>query len=155
MQDNIKFDMRVVGIIKNGDKILLQHSKNLGSFALPGGGCTLLEDSQQAIIREMSEEIGDKVNIHKLLFITEDFFKYKDMIIHQIAFYYLLSLEENSYRLKQEEFNGIEEGKNLVFKWAPINEIEKDNFVFKPEFLKDKFRDLENKNIQHYIIKEY
>jgi ADP-ribose pyrophosphatase YjhB (NUDIX family) len=107
IQNNIKFDMRVVGIIKHGDKILLQHRKNLESFSLPGGGCTLLEDSGQAIKREIAEEIGSAVNVQKLSFITEDFFKYADKTIHQIALYYLLFLEENSNMLKQEEFDGI------------------------------------------------
>ena len=47
---------------------------------------------------------------------------------------------EGSKLLEEKEFSGIEEGKNIIYKWIDVKDIE--NSPIKPEFLKKKLLDI-------------
>lgn len=151
LKDGSQFVCRAIGVIVSGNKILLQGRKGNNTWGFPGGSITSFETSKETIIRECNEEIGEKVKIKRLLAVVEDFFNYLDKYnVHQILFYYLVELDENSNLLKTEEFDGIEEAKNLIFKWF---DIDNSDTLIKPRQIFEKLKNNDN-NIKHIILKE-
>lgn len=151
LKDGSQFVCRAIGVIVSGNKILLQGRKGKKTWGFPGGSITSFESSEEAIIRECKEEIGENVKIKRLLAVVEDFFNYLEKYnVHQISFYYLIELDANSNLLKAEEFDGIEEGKNLIFKWFDIYD---SDTLIKPRQIFEELKNNDN-TIKHIILKE-
>lgn len=145
--NNVKFKYRVSGLLIKDNKLLVVKINDNSFYCLPGGHVELLENSNDAIIREFKEETGFDVQVEKLLFVTENFFKSGAFDCHELGMYYLL----NSENIPIEDFNSNEdEGDKITrlsFKWIDVNNIS----CVKPEFLKEK---IDVDNIKHLIIKD-
>ena len=91
MIDDTKLNIRVGAIIQYQNKILIEKNKNVDFSVIPGGRIKTLENSKEALIREIKEELGiDKVDL------KQDY-GIKDGIINldnQDSNYYLLSQEQ-------------------------------------------------------------
>ena len=72
--DNYNFKFRVSGIVINDNKILLVDMDNSGFLCLPGGYVELGETTEQAVCREMEEELGYKLEIVKYLGVGKFFY---------------------------------------------------------------------------------
>ena len=117
-------------------------------WVLIGGRVQMLESSDCAIKREMKEELGENIEINRLLWTVENFFKFKDKDYHEITTIYLINLQKESWIINQEDsFNGIE-GERLIYKWFNFDEL--NNINIKPSFLKEKLLFLPN--IPNHII---
>lgn len=149
MGDGSQFVSRAIGIIKKGDQILVQGRKGKNGWGFPGGSISYLENSEETIKREFEEEIGEKVQIDRLFAIVEDFFKFDSITVHQLSFYYILNLDKDSKYLNMNSFDGIEEGKNLIFKWVNLDSDE----IIKPTVIFEALKQNSNE-IKHYIINE-
>ena len=151
LKDGSQFVCRSVGVIVNGNKILLQGRKGKETWGFLGGSVASFESSEETIIRECKEEIGENVKVKRLLAVVEDFFNYLEKYkVHQISFYYLIELDQNSNLLNLEKFDGIEEGKNLTFKWFDINN---SDALIKPRQIFEELKNNDDK-IKHIILKE-
>ena len=92
----------------------------------------MLEDTENAILREIQEELGVISEVDRLVSITESFFDMKDKTYHELGFY-LLRLQKNSQLLKmQDEFAGIE-GEKYRYKW--IDKELLSQITFKPNYM--------------------
>ena len=136
--DNYNFKFRVSGIVINDNKLLLVDMDNAGFLCLPGGHVELGETSEQAICREMEEELGFKLEIEKYLGVVENFFFSKyNKTTHEICFYYLLKPIKGEKAI-YNDYSLIENDKGhnikLDFKWINLNEL--DNYDVRPKFLK-------------------
>lgn len=142
---------RAVAIIMNNNKILFQKRKQDEFWALPGGKIAVLEKGKETVKRELSEEIGVDVEVSELLDVEENFFNFNGKDFHEFIFMYLTSLNDNTRLEKINEFNGVEEKKNLVFKWFDKEEITEDNI--RPAFLNEKLIRMleENKQIRKRV----
>ncbi len=56
--DEGKFNYRVCGIIISGEKILAMHDERSPYYYLPGGRVTMGETAENAVIREIQEELA-------------------------------------------------------------------------------------------------
>jgi len=130
------FNFRVAAVIIHNNKILLHRGENDNFWALPGGRCEMLEFSKHTIQREMQEEINEKINVNKLLWIVENIFNHKSENNHEIGLYYSANFVENSPAVNKDEFFGIENTHKLVFKWFDLDTI-KDVTIY-PIFLREK-----------------
>lgn len=150
--ENTKFNYRIVGVVIHNGKVLFQKPIQDKYWALIGGRCQLNEKSDDSIKREVLEEIDIKeVNVDRLLWVVENFFEFNGKKVHEISLYYQISLGENEKIYETEEFDGIEEGKNIKFKWFDLNELK--SAPLKPDFIKDKLTNLSD-NIEHFIVVE-
>lgn len=78
------------GVVVYRGQILLTQMKSTSKYYLPGGGSRLGETLEAAVIREVSEETGIMIRVHRLLHFQEDFFYYDpfDEAYHSLLFYY-------------------------------------------------------------------
>lgn len=82
----------VAAIIKKGDRILLTRRSRLiaegGKWCLPGGQVKKFERAEDAIAREVKEEVGLGTKKSRLLFVHEEFLK--RLHLHAIVFTFVL-----------------------------------------------------------------
>ena len=151
MIDDVKFSARAVGVLKKNNKILFQKRKGDEFWALPGGAIEVLERAKDVIKRELEEEIGLKdVEVIRPLWFVEYFFKFNDLDQHQYIIGYLLNIDDNNEIVNKEEFDGIEEGKNIIYKWININKLSEAKV--KPDYLKGKLVSM--KDNFEFIVEE-
>lgn len=152
-EEQNKFNFRVGAIIKKENKVLIHRLKNFDFWLLPGGRVEMLEDTKKAILRELNEELGLKINtdlkMKKLKCITESFFEFNNENYHEISFNYEMELITDKYNF-DGEFNGLEGEKN-IYKWVKLSELKLVNF--KPEYLKSEIM-REKTTINHIIEDE-
>ena len=68
------------------------------------------ETSMAALKREMLEETGARVRIERPLWIVENFFRLPDPV-HEIGFYFLVTLLDDARMNLGEQFFGYEENR--------------------------------------------
>lgn len=122
--ENEEFHGRTCGIIKQKDKFLIMKVNKTDYYHIPGGHIEIGEDSEQAVIREIKEEIGCDVQEATLFAIQENFWLRNNKKCHGIEFYYIITPKQ---QLKMENYEKIEndkgEEKLLEFKWVTSEEL--------------------------------
>ena len=68
---NDKFNYRVCAMIISDGKILAMHDDRSPYFYLPGGRVTHGETAEDAVIREVQEELGITANIERPLWLNQ------------------------------------------------------------------------------------
>ena len=151
--EGAKFKFRVGGILHCGGKYLAVKMNNNNFFCLPGGHVEIGEDTQQAVLREMREELGFEVKIDRLVAVNENFFLAEDKKqLHELGFYYVVSaVNESDINKSDYQIDEHDKGKivHLDFKWFSLDELK--NIDFRPKFLVEC---LENKQTTIKITKE-
>ena len=151
--DTVKFKYRVSGLLIHDGKLLTTDMDNSGFLCLPGGYVNLGEDSENAIMREMQEEVKYKVEVDHLVAVIENFFiNKKQTVIHEIALYYLLNLKEET-QIEDYQFIEDDNGRQIKhdFKWIELENI--NNVDFRPSILKAKITK-KDMTFEHIIYKE-
>ncbi|WP_102027598.1 NUDIX hydrolase [Salirhabdus sp. Marseille-P4669] len=144
------FNYRVAGIIIKDDHVLLHKQTTDDYWALPGGRVKILEDSNTSLRREMEEELGYHVEVERLLWVTENFFTYKQRPFHELGFYYKIQARKDAPILSLEPFFGLE-GERLTYQWFPINKLETISLY--PTFLKTALTQIPQ-HTEHLIIEQ-
>ena len=150
-RDNFSFAYRVSAIIYNKDKtkILLFYGNDMDYYMLPGGKVHQLEKSEDAIKREIIEELGFDNLKFDLVGISEEIVKDKKNDIHQITLTYKCIYEDE---ISKEPFKSIESDW-INFKWVAINEL--DNYKIHPSNIKDMVKNDNNINHLVEIVNKY
>lgn len=105
-------------------------------------------------MREIEEELGVLAHVERLSYVHELIFTENGKNFHELGFYYLISLPENNEIMsKESEFNGIEEGSRLIFRWYSFDELNQTEVY--PEFIKRDFHVLlSSEIIKHEVTNE-
>ena len=131
-----EFHVRTCGVIKQGDKFLIMRVNETPYYHIPGGHIEIGEDSKEAVIREIKEEIGCDVKEANLFAIQENFWSKNNRKCYGIEFYHIIKPEQT---LKAENYEKIEidkgEEKLLKFRWATSEELK--NIDLRPSNIKD------------------
>lgn len=126
------FTFRVAAVIVNQGKVLVHRYNDQSFYSLPGGRAEMLEDTKETILREMKEELDEVITIEKLLSVNELFFGVEDKKVHELGFYYHVSLRPDCPYLSQKAFTRIEiDGEKLHFEWLAVDDL--DKVVFYPK----------------------
>lgn len=122
-------------IIENNNILLARRNMDPynGWWDIPGGFMNIDETPQQAIIREVKEEIGLDITVTRLINFYPDVYDYKNVFIPTLNMYFLCTIKDN------KEIKLSEEMKD--FKWFPLKELP-SNIAFKNarEAFKDYFQ---------------
>ncbi|WP_053218338.1 NUDIX hydrolase [Virgibacillus senegalensis] len=143
------FNYRAAAILTKNKYVLLHKQVNESHWALPGGRVEILEDSQTTVKREIKEELDWDIEVHSLLWVTENFFEYKERDYHEIGMYYHAS-PSKAIEVTTDAFYG-EEDDRLIYQWVALDKLENIHLV--PEFLKTSLRNFPA-SIEHKIIKQ-
>lgn len=138
-------NVRASGIIIHDNKILLHKNINEEHYALIGGRVAIGESSEQALKREVMEEMGKEVDIIEGLTTVENFFQMKDSKYYEILFVHRLEFKNEDDKKILETIKNVEGKDYLRYEWIDIDEIEK--YPLKPKVIKDM---LKNKNFPAY-----
>ena len=135
--NGIKFNFRVSCIIWKNNKILLHRKKKDFFWNFIGGRVRIGESTNDALKREIREELGCKCEINKMVRVCENFFEFNNQRYHEILMIFKGELLDE---LKKEN---IED--DLVVEWFEEKDLK--NIDIRPEFVKkilmDKNYDLE------------
>lgn len=100
----------------------------------PGGGVLLGETIESALVREVHEETGLKVEAQRLLWIHE----FLELPYHAIEFYFECSVVGGMLCLGKDPELTVDEQLLLDVKF--VSQDEADTFTIAPDFLHDYFR---------------
>ncbi|MGT2785386.1 NUDIX hydrolase [Streptococcus merionis] len=141
--DNQVFGVRASGLIIKDDQIYL-YRDDRGGYYVVGGAVAVGETTEEAVKREILEEIGLEVQIEKLAFIVENQFCQGDVNFHNIEFHYRvtpLSLPNQTL---------MEDGKTMACEWVKLDNV--DKIDIRPAFLKTALKNW-NGQVTHIINK--
>ena len=131
-----KFNYRVCGILISNGKLLAMHDERSPYFYLPGGRVKMGETAEEAIIREIEEELDFKPRILRPLWLNQGFFTedVDGLCYHELCVYFLLDASDPSLLRRGERFT-LQEGRHTHdFEWLAFDRL-KDEYFY-PLFLK-------------------
>lgn len=128
-----RFTYRVGAIVMRGDHLLLTRNLAEDYWFVPGGRVEMGESAAAAVAREISEELGVRGGIERLLWTNENFFRLGEVLHHELCLYFLVALPEGVHRDLTAKFYGEELGAGFEFAWHRIDRLNEIRLV--PGFL--------------------
>ena len=131
-----RFNYRVCAILLDGQRVLAMHDERSPYYYLPGGRVRMGERAEDAVLREVREELGIEARIKRPLWLSQAFFTEDvDRIgFHEMCLYFLLDASETDLLLRGDRFRGPERRHVHDFKWLPFARLKDEHFY--PLFLK-------------------
>lgn len=145
------FNYRVCAVIKYDNKLLAMKNDKSPYYYLPGGRVNLHESADNAIRREMKEELGIDAKIVRPLWFVQSFFiedESKDKF-HELCISYLVDVSDTDL-IHRDKIIGLETKHHEVFEWLNIDTL-KEQYLY-PLFIKEKITDLTK---QFEMLTEY
>ena len=146
-----RFNFRSAAVVIHSEHVLLHRDISDEFWAMPGGRVEFFETSEDTISREILEELGIESTVNRHLWYVENFFNYNGKKFHEIANYFLTSLNPEPEFSTEVDFPGIEEEVDLVFRWVPVEKL--NEYVLKPSFLINGIQNLPE-NIEYIKFNE-
>lgn len=123
---NTVFGVRATALIVKDNRFLVVEDED--GFYTIGGAIQVDEATEDAVVREVKEELGVASKAVQLAFIVENRFEQAGVHYHNIEFHYLVDLLEDAPLTMQED------AKPLPCRWLALNDLHTINL--KPAFLK-------------------
>jgi len=133
-----RFNYRVCGMIIHDNKILAMHDERSPYYYLPCGRVQLGETMEEAVLREIREELEIEANIVRPLWFNQGFFT-EDVSgeqFHEICVYFLMDISHTDLLSRGEQFVLNENNQRHTFEWLEFDRL-KDEYFY-PIFLKEK-----------------
>lgn len=144
------FHYRVVGVIVKDDKYLVQNIGGKDYYVLPGGHVRIGESSDDALIREVREELEIDIlkNEFRLFCYHENIYEKDNRVEHWIEQYYIVNakLEKDSWSFVENDIDGFKT-LNYIF----VNKEELEKIDLKPLSIKELIISEELSGISHII----
>ena len=120
------FHYRVVGVIVKDEKYLVQNIGGKDYYVLPGGHVRIGETSEEALIREIKEEVEIDVvrEDFRLFCYHENIYEKDNRVEHWIEQYYIVNtkLEKDSWSFVENDVDGV---KTLNYSFVTKEELKK------------------------------
>ena len=131
-----RFNYRVCAVLLDRGRILAMHDERSPYFYLPGGRVRMGERAEDAVLREVWEELGIEARIVRPLWLSQSFFN-EDVVrvdYHELCLYFLLDAAGTDLLSRGDRFRGPELRHVHDFEWLPFERL-KDEYFY-PLFLK-------------------
>lgn len=133
---------RVAAVIIYNGCILAQYNEAENNYYLPGGRVHMNETSEEAIKREMKEELKFDVADLKPLWLDENFFTENGERYHELCIYFQIDISDTGFSEYKCKFSIAEGSRINYFQWLPFDELK--NITIYPLFIKEKIYNLPN-----------
>lgn len=141
---NQSFGVRATGLLVKNEKLFLVKAPE-GKYYTLGGAIQFGETTEEAVLREMQEELGIEVELGPLAFIVENQFTLQEKSYHQIEFLYLVTP-------LSEPVTYLEEGDSIrQCKWVAFTDLK--NLDLNPAFLKTELANWDGQ-LKHFMNKD-
>lgn len=114
------------GAALHAGRVLLHTVDGLEYWGLPGGRVEFGETADQALLREMQEELGTAVRVRDLLWVVEQFFTvgpgepvHAGREVHELNLIFRMELPEP----QQDPATVLDGGLTLIFQWFPLSQL--------------------------------
>ena len=141
--ENTVFGVRATALIVEDGKLLVVEDED--GFYTIGGAIQVGERTEEAVIREVKEELGVKAQAGELSFVVENRFEQAGVHFHNIEFHYFVDLLERAPLTMQED------AKRLPCRWIALNQLH--TVPLKPTFLKTALPEW-NGQLRHIHLEE-
>lgn len=133
-----RFNYRVGAIIVHDNAVLVMHDERSPYFYLPGGRVALHETAEDAVLREVKEELGIDAKIIRPLWVNQSFFTedVEKERFHEICIYFLIDITATDLLSKGKIFTFHEKQHTHTFEWLAFDRLKEEYFY--PLFLKEK-----------------
>ncbi len=133
---NEKFNYRVCAMMISNGKILAMHDERSPYYYLPGGRVEIGETAENAVIREVQEEVGVTPKIVRPLWLNQAFFTedVDNLHYHELCIYFLMDIADTDLLARGEKFTVNEGSRTHTFEWLEFDRL-KDEYFY-PLFLK-------------------
>lgn len=145
------FNHRVAAVIINDNKILAQRNPKDSTYYLVGGRVRFGESTEEAIIREVKEELSIDIKTLKPIWVNECFFNDGGKRFHEIGMYYLVNLDDIAFNHFESQFTTLENERINYYEWLDIDSV--DNVALYPLFIKKEIKSLDE-NLKLIITRE-
>ncbi len=123
VDDSLKSRITVRAVILKDNEVLMIYSKKFNDYIFPGGGIKENESLEDALKRELYEELGaNKVTIIKGVGYTEELrhgISGSDSVYNQKSYYYICNIED----IGKPNFVGREKEDDLTAFFKDIDEV--------------------------------
>ena len=133
---NEKFNYRVCAMIISDGKILAMHDERSPYYYLPGGRIAIGETAENAVIREIREELGVTPKIVRPVWLNQAFFTedVNNLHYHELCIYFLMDITDTDLLSRDKNFTTNEGDRIHTFEWLEFAQL-KDEYFY-PVFLK-------------------
>lgn len=134
--DNEKFNYRVCAMIISDGKILAMHNERTPYYYLPGGRVKIGEAAENAVIREIREELGVTPKIVRPVWLNQAFFTedVDKLHYHELCIYFSTDITDTDLLSRGKNFTTNEGDRIYTFEWLEFAQL-KDEYFY-PVFLK-------------------
>ena len=134
--ENQKFNYRVCAMMIDHGRILAMKDQRSPYYYLPGGRVALGETAEDAVIREVREELGITPRINRPLWLNQAFFKedVDGLHYHELCIYFLMDITGTDLLTRGDSFTAAEGRRTHAFQWLEFERLQDEYFY--PLFLK-------------------
>ena len=146
--DNGYINLRVGAIIMKGEKFLMVENQKDDYLYSVGGRIQFGESAEEAVVREVFEETGVKLEVDHLGFIHENFFygdydRKEDKLIYEISYFFYMKIPDD-FEPVCDGFTDDESKERLV--WVDA----KSDITFYPTFFREELKSPGN-TVKHIV----
>ena len=131
-----RFNYRVCAMMIDGERILVMRDKDTSHYYLPGGRVGFGEIAEEAVVREVEEELGVTPRVVRPLWLNQAYYNEEDGKgrVHELCLYFLMNVSGTDLLSRGDRFVLCEGEKTHTFAWMEFDRLEREYFY--PLFLK-------------------